>query len=164
LGEQNPAYVRLSFLFFRQFMPRAKTLIIGYGNTLRSDDGVGVRVAETIAQENHPNIRVLTVQQLTPELAEDIANSQGVIFIDATLAQSTVTVKPLSPNLETNWSRHQTNPEALLFLAQTIYGKTPPAWWVLIPGINFEFGENLAPITEEHQKTALGLIYRFLSL
>ena len=58
-------------------------LVIGYGNTLRSDDGAGQIVAEKIAQWNLPGVRSLAVHQLTPELAEIIAQADAVIFIDA---------------------------------------------------------------------------------
>ena len=34
-------------------------LVIGYGNTLRGDDGVGPRVAEAIEKLNLPGVRTL---------------------------------------------------------------------------------------------------------
>ena len=46
-------------------------LVIGYGNTLRGDDGVGVLVADALEGWNQA-VRTLSVQQLTPELAADI--------------------------------------------------------------------------------------------
>jgi hydrogenase maturation protease len=50
-------------------MNNFKILLIGYGNTLRNDDGVGVRIAEIIAEENRPHVQVIATHQLTPELA-----------------------------------------------------------------------------------------------
>ena len=47
-------------------------LIIGYGNDLRSDDGAGIRAATMIAARDLA-ARVIACQQLTPELADDIA-------------------------------------------------------------------------------------------
>ncbi len=43
-----------------------KVLVIGYGNTLRSDDGAGKRVAELVAEWQLLNVRSLLVHQLTP--------------------------------------------------------------------------------------------------
>ena len=37
------------------------TLIIGYGNTLRSDDGVGPRLAQTVADWRLPGVRSLAL-------------------------------------------------------------------------------------------------------
>ena len=59
-------------------------LVIGYGNPLRGDDGVGWRVAEEAAALlPDPPVTVLTVQLLTPELADPISRSDLLILIDA---------------------------------------------------------------------------------
>lgn len=75
-------------------------LVIGIGNTLRGDDGVGWWLAERLegqrpaAEEGAgPSIagsaavngwpQVRTVQQLTPELAEELQAVRRVLFIDA---------------------------------------------------------------------------------
>lgn len=63
-------------------------LIIGYGNNLRSDDGVGRYLAEIIEQQQLPLVKALSVHQLTPELVLEIADSQAVIFIDAIAGES----------------------------------------------------------------------------
>jgi len=47
---------------------RAHALIIGIGNPLRSDDGVGWVVAEQLTRDSDASSDVLTVYQLTPEL------------------------------------------------------------------------------------------------
>jgi hydrogenase maturation protease len=60
------------------------TLVIGYGNPLRRDDGFGYQVARRLA-ELLPADRadVIACHQLTPELAEPISRSELVIFVDA---------------------------------------------------------------------------------
>jgi Ni,Fe-hydrogenase maturation factor len=59
-------------------------LVIGYGNTLRRDDGVGVRAAEMMAADaRFADVEVLTTYQLTPELSLDIATASLVVFVDA---------------------------------------------------------------------------------
>jgi len=48
----------------------ARVLVIGYGNTLRGDDGLGQRAAEALAQRALPDgVEVLSCHQLTIELA-----------------------------------------------------------------------------------------------
>jgi Ni,Fe-hydrogenase maturation factor len=40
-------------------------------------------------------------------------------------------------------------------LAQVVYGHAPPAWWILIPALNFEFGEQLSQIATSGVEKAL---------
>lgn len=59
-------------------------LVIGIGNPLRSDDGVGWWLARR-AERWLPASQLRAVQQLTPELAADVAAAARVLFIDAWL-------------------------------------------------------------------------------
>jgi hydrogenase maturation protease len=136
----------------------AHTLVIGYGNTLRSDDGVGVKVVEAIAAREYPEVTTITQHQLTPELAVDIAQVAQVIFVDVALGEREVRVVELKPETSSNWATHQQHPAQLLTLSQTLYGHLPRAWWILIPGENFAFGEDLSPLTQAQQQQALQLI------
>ena len=58
----------------------ARCLILACGNTLRSDDGVGPKLAawaeERFRQESE--VRVISRQQFTPELAELIAAADSL--------------------------------------------------------------------------------------
>jgi hydrogenase maturation protease len=45
------------------------TLLIGYGNPLRGDDGLGWQVADQVARDADKSIKVVATHQLTPELA-----------------------------------------------------------------------------------------------
>ena len=49
---------------------KVRLLVIGYCNTLRSDDGVGPRVAEAVEALDLPGVRAIVRGLLTPELAE----------------------------------------------------------------------------------------------
>ena len=48
-------------------------LVIGYGNTLRNDDGVGPRVAEALEALQLPGVRTLSCALLAPETAEPVS-------------------------------------------------------------------------------------------
>nr|MDQ2730551.1 hydrogenase maturation protease [Armatimonadota bacterium] len=59
-------------------------LVIGYGNPLRRDDGLGPMAAQRLAALADPlRVQVLTPYQLSPELAEPISQARFVLFIDA---------------------------------------------------------------------------------
>jgi hydrogenase maturation protease len=141
-------------------------LVIGYGNTLRSDDGIGQIVAQKIANCHLPEVRSLYLHQLTPELAVDIAEVELVIFVDATLAAIAqrlagseiapdVRVSRLQPLSSIEIRSHTSDPRMLLNLAQTLYNHCPQAWWVTIPGENFELGDKISPLARRGMAQAL---------
>ena len=142
----------------------SQILIIGYGNTLRSDDGAGQVVAELV--KTTQLVTSLAVHQLTPELAEPLSNVDLAIFIDAYSADAepTVQVSPLAPADSGMMMGHTSNPEALLAIAQALYNHYPQAWLVAIPGENFELGTHLSPLAEQGVEEALKLIDRLIKV
>ncbi|MGB5595128.1 MAG: hydrogenase maturation protease [Crocosphaera sp.] len=149
-------------------MKKNKILIIGYGNTLRGDDGVGYKIAEIIDQWNLDNITSIAVHQLTPDLAEKISQVDTVIFIDAIyvtdINTAKIDIKPISINPQINNLGHHNNPEQLLSLTQAIYQNIPLAYWILIPAINFNFSEEFSPITQKCVTLALEKIKTLLPI
>lgn len=141
-------------------------LVIGYGNSLRSDDGAGRKVAEILAQQQRTDLRCLSIHQLTPELATEIAQARAVIFADAIASEATaITVHSFQPTpSEAIDFGHTSNPQSLLALTQYLYQKRPPAWWVLIPGRNFEFGEQLSASAERFVADACREIEQLIEL
>ncbi|MBO3462987.1 hydrogenase maturation protease [Aetokthonos hydrillicola] len=129
-------------------------IVIGYGNDLRSDDAIGQRVANTLAL---PNVKSLAVHQLTPELAQTLASADLAIFIDACIIayDSEVKVRSLAPASSTVRTGHTGDPSSLLALTKAIYGHCPQAWWITVPGVNFEVGDRLSPIAETGVAIAL---------
>jgi hydrogenase maturation protease len=62
----------------------AGVLVVGYGNSLRGDDGVGWHAAGRLAADPRlAGARVLARHQLTPELAVDVAQASLVVLVDA---------------------------------------------------------------------------------
>jgi hydrogenase maturation protease len=131
--------------------------VIGYGNTLRGDDGIGPYVAETVAGWQRPGVRSLAVQQLTPELAEPLANAGLAIFVDVRSASEddAVRLQCLAPVEATFTLGHASDPQYLLRLARTLYGRSPPAWWVLVPGTSYALREGLSAVAARGMETAL---------
>ena len=134
-------------------------LVIGYGNTLRSDDSAGQLVANQIATWSLPNVRSLAVHQLTPELAEDLANADTVIFVDAVISskQNSEKIEIITLEGDDKYLHlgHIENPRSLLYLSKIVYNKSPLAYWILIPAINFDFGEEISSLTRQGITQAL---------
>lgn len=140
-------------------------MVIGYGNDLRSDDGIGQRIAEEIASWQLSNVKSVAVHQLTPDLAADLAKIDLAIFIDACLPVDgwEVQVQSLLPASEIDTDCHTGDPRSLLALTQAVYNHCPRAWWVTIPGYNFELGDRLSPIAETGKAAALSKITQILA-
>ena len=121
-----------------------KLLVIGYGNTLRGDDGVGPRVAEAVEALKLPGVRTFTCQQLSPEHAEMISQAERVVFVDAAVdAPKEVQLLELVPGGATQLMAHAADPRTMLALARDVFGRAPKAWWLTIPAVSLEFSETL---------------------
>lgn len=142
-------------------------LVIGYGNTLRSDDGIGQWVAQQVEKWQLPHVRSLSMFQLTPELAEEISQAKLAIFVDAAADldenQPDVRVQSLEPQDTGIGLGHLGDPRSLLYLSQTLYDRVPPAYWILIRGVNFEFGESLSPKVQKASLVALDKIWKIVT-
>jgi hydrogenase maturation protein HypF len=145
--------------------PKSKILLIGYGNPLRGDDGAGQRVATAIAKWNLSNLQSIAVHQLLPELAEPLAATEQAIFVDVYPADvdQGLQIRRLETNPDIKLSAgHTADPRSLLALTQQVYGTSPASWWVLIPAICFEFGEQLSTVTEQGINDALQQIQELI--
>ena len=108
--------------------PPAGILVIGYGNTLRRDDGVGPRVAEAVSALALPGVRALTCPLLTPELADVIWRARVAIFVDAAVdAPREVQMRKLAPAGSSQVMAHAASPATLLALARDVFGHAPEA-------------------------------------
>ncbi|CAD5972526.1 hypothetical protein PCC9214_03916 [Planktothrix tepida] len=139
-------------------------LIIGYGNPIRGDDGIGQAVIAEVEQWNLANVRSQSLHQLTPEIAAEMAEVETVIFVDAGLEGDTVNIislEPLPSDLF-NWG-HSLNPRSLLSLTQFLYQKSPQAWLIAIPGENFELSETLSQKALNGIQEALKIIQNLIN-
>jgi hydrogenase maturation protease len=117
----------------------ARCLILACGNTLREDDGVGPWLAawaeERFAGEG--SVHVVSRQQWTPELAEEIAGAQSVIFIDCAVnAQpGSVQLAPVEPGGGApGLATHHFGAAELLSLSKDLYGSVPRTSLLLMIG------------------------------
>ncbi len=129
----------------------ADVLVIGYGNPLRGDDGVGCLVAEEVAKhifDPESKVKVVACHQLNPELAEAVAETRAVIFVDASveLSPGEVKVTTVAPDRFSPANiTHHMKPSALLATASELFGQAPPAKTVAIGAMSFDMGMQLTP-------------------
>jgi hydrogenase maturation protease len=148
-------------------------LIIGYGHSLRGDDGVGQVVAQALWSPGdrrglHDDADVVWAQQLVPEMALDLSLSTVALFVDAACdgrPPGTVTVRGVNlggaadPPQRTGtisigcWE--DLAPARLLALCADLYGHAPPAFLITISVDAPRFGPGLSPAVEAAVPTAV---------
>ena len=136
-------------------------LVIGYGNTLRSDDAAGPLVAERVDALGIPGVRAMACRQLSPELAAELTDAVTVVFVDATTdPMREVKLVPLAPAGTGPVSTHGTDPRALLAMAQELYGAAPAGWLLTVPAEKFDHGEEQSEVTKRGIEAAVGKIVK----
>lgn len=144
------------------------SLLIGWGNPLRQDDGIGWHLAHQLQAEAGHDRQVLAVQQLTPDLAGALAGCRRALFVDAQMAPAgtpavrmQITPLPAAAGGGRPFSHHQT-PQALLQLSAALYGCTPQASQLLLPVTQLGFDAQLSAEAERLLSPAIALARAWL--
>ena len=129
-------------------------LIIAYGNSLRRDDGAGLILAQYLEEalrDRKLDVQRIAVHQLTPDLALSVAADAvaAVVFVDTRVATAgdvrlDLRVQPLGAEECAQSLGHHVGPAVVLTYARLLYDKSPPAWLLTAPGVDFDHGEGLS--------------------
>jgi hydrogenase maturation protease len=130
-------------------------LVVGYGNGLRSDDGVGPAVAALLAGDPRlAGADVRAVHQLTPELALDASGASLLVLVDAStdapageVAVTRLDPEPV-PGEAGEAMSHHVDPAGIVGLARELWGVAPPVIVVSVGVSSLEVGERLTPFVE----------------
>jgi molybdopterin-guanine dinucleotide biosynthesis protein A len=156
-----------------------RTLVIGYGNLDRADDGVAYHVINALRQrlgqkplsEDETGLEELGGQtdsillsQLTPELIGILADYRQVIFVDAHVHEGVPDLycTPVSPQTAASAFSHHLTPAVLLALLQAIRHVEPMGEIVSIRGHDFDFHRRLSGATARMVQPAVEHILRRL--
>jgi hydrogenase maturation protease len=144
-------------------MNHPSVLVIGYGNSIRGDDGLGPMVATQVEAWNLPQVKSLCLHQLTPEIAAELAIVKFAIFVDASIQTKFLELLPvkLIEKTEIKWG-HYLTPESLLGLTQQLYQTVPEAYLISVPGVNFELCDSLSQVAQEGVNQALQEIQQLI--
>jgi hydrogenase maturation protease len=127
-------------------------LVVGYGNDLRTDDGVGPAVAARLADDPRlAGAEVRSMHQLTPELAFDASRVSLLVLVDAAadVAAGEVVVTHLDPMTVAGEAlTHHLDPVGLVGLAQELWGAAPTVIVVSVGVSSLEIGDRLSPVVE----------------
>jgi hydrogenase maturation protease len=142
--------------------PPGAVLIVGYGNSLRTDDGVGPAVAARLVGD--PRLAGADIRcehQLTPELALDASQASLLVLVDAAEGEAPgqVSMRRLAPSVDsgTAWTHHL-DPSGLVGLARELWGTAPPVIIVSIGPASLELGETLSDVVAPAVTRAADLV------
>jgi len=157
----------------------SRTLVIGFGNIHRADDGVafevinalrrrlgqkGLSEEDTGLEELGSMVDSVFISQLTPELMDTIVSYSRVIFVDAHVYENLEDLHcaPVVPEYAPSTFTHHLTPPALLALLKTLYRAEPAGHLVSIRGYDFDFHRNLSEKTGALVESAADRILRIL--
>jgi hydrogenase maturation protease len=149
----------------------ARVLVIGYGNALRTDDGVGWHAARLLARDpRFADVVVVAEHQLTPELAFDLSLASLVVLLDASTETpaGSVTVRSIvapgaAAGVPPGASSHHVDPELLLALARELYGRAPEAVVVSVGVTDMGLGDGLTPAVEAALPAVADIVARLVA-
>lgn len=159
---------------------QAKTLIIGYGNADRQDDGVGWHILKNLAERvgqsvpddpgeaieiTSDKVDLLFILQIYPELAETISQYERVCFVDAHTSDipESIAWTALDPAYEKSPLTHHMSPKTVLSIATTIYDCNPEAILVSVRGYSFQFERALSEPTAALVAEATERIWQWIN-
>lgn len=138
-----------------------RTLVIGFGNVHRRDDGAGFVVINSVRERlDRPpldaeddgfddlghGIDTILLHQLVPDLAETVAPYDLVIFVDAHAGTipELIREEELIATYESTIVPHQLHPCTILALAHQLFCSHARGVLLSIRGTDFDFGEGLS--------------------
>jgi hydrogenase maturation protease len=126
-------------------------LIIGIGNLIRGDDGLGPRLIDLLNQQPLPaEIEALAVQQLTLDLVETLSQASLVIFVDARLGAppGQIECRDIQPDSSLQVANtHFFDPHTLLAATQALYRHHPRGLIFTVTTQAFDYTQELsAPV------------------
>jgi hydrogenase maturation protease len=139
---------------------RTRVLLIGFGNPGRRDDGLGPALASAIEKLRLPGVTVETAYQLSVEDAAAVAEHDVVVFADADTADAEpFGFRRIEPVRAVSFSSHSVQPEALLALAEDLFGRRVEGYVLGIRGYAFnQYAERLSERARANLLAAISFI------
>ncbi len=157
----------------------ARTLVIGYGNLDRADDGVAYHVVNELRRRlGQPPLSPeedgseslgseadsVFLRQLQPEWMEISASYDQVVFVDAHVHEDAgdLDCVDVRPEYVPSPFTHHMTPAAFLALTRALYGREPAGRLLSIRGHDFDFRCGLSPAASAQVPTAVEMILGML--
>jgi len=142
-----------------------KILVFGIGNPARQDDGLGPAFISRLEKARIHSLTLEADYQLQVEDALLFSEHQLVVVVDAIKSgRKPFVVKRIEPAEDSSFTTHHLSPEALLYLTQILYERSPEVWLLGIRGYKFSLGEKLSPKARANFDQAYKCFIKFLKI
>lgn len=137
-----------------------RTLLLGYGNRDRQDDGIAWHLLADVRKrlgfdipyqidetfESQDSLVFVFQLQLMPEMAEEISPFDRICFLDAHTGSipEDIHYEHLSATYQHSPLTHHLTANSLLSILQTVYNKSPEAILVSVKGSEFGYSPELS--------------------
>lgn len=130
-------------------MEKSELLIIGYGNPLREDDGIGWHLAGWLAETLlDSTIQIIQSHQLFPEYADNLSNTQKALFIDCKHGSSVGQIAFREINTSAIQSEkatfHHMSIEGILNMTQSLFQHMPKAYVFSVESDQFSHSDTFS--------------------
>ncbi|MDO9087792.1 MAG: hypothetical protein Q7U53_16420 [Anaerolineaceae bacterium] len=157
-----------------------KTLIIGYGNPDREDDGVAWHILKGIANQfglSYPetmddetikvneNLHFLFNLQLIPEMTYDMRNYSRICFVDAHTGalEDDLHWQIVERLFQNSPLTHHMTPQTVMSILDTAFNQKPEAILVSVRGFQFGFENQLSDQTQSLANVAIEKITAWIT-
>ncbi len=156
------------------------TLIFGYGNADRQDDGVAWHILREVMLRNglpdsdeldivvhdvNRDVEYIFEMQLTPEIAYDLNKYDRACFIDAHTGAvpEDVHFEVVTAHFQKSPFTHHLTAASLLSIAESIHHWSPETILVSVRGYEFGFSQSLSPSTASLVIQAADIIINWMN-
>lgn len=145
--------------------PRTDILVVGVGNSLRGDDGVGLHLVRRLGEWFGGRLNCFEANDADILFAEKIAGFDELLVIDAMVLEkgepfAVVELVPSDTYIPAGFVSHIFEWGAVMALAKDIYGKSPKASVLGVSASEFGFSENLSPACMANAEKAFRFLIR----
>jgi hydrogenase maturation protease len=139
------------------------TLIYGYGNPGREDDGLGVAFADRMQEWSDrlelPHLCYDRNYQLNIEDALEVSKYDLVLFADATIEPvDDFLITEVTPSDTVNFTMHAVSPDYIAYLSRTIFDRSPGIFLLHIRGYQWNMQEGLSAKARNSLNRAVAFI------
>ncbi len=149
---------------FKTIMLDKKICFIGFGNSIRSDDCLGLYIISLLEQKlgNNNNFTFMTLPQIDPALAPLLGEYDEIIFIDAAVdIDNEFIFENIFPTRSSGFTTHVFTLTQLMDLAGSLY-RVPVCSLMRVHGYEFGFGEKPSKKGELAALCAVDAIHSYL--
>jgi hydrogenase maturation protease len=138
---------------------KKSVLVVGIGNTIRGDDGIGCYICQSIEMMNLDAVKTMMVQQLDSNLLEEFIQADLVILTDASVEGDPVrfySVHEERPSVLS--SSHHMSATLLMQMAKQLYQKGIAIMICAVGGYHFSVSDKLSARAKKNAAKAVIMI------